>query len=186
MQESITSDKITLTQYGFQSATNSQSNPESIDGYLNKVYDKFLEDQKLDETGVKNRISRLREEVILEKSRKNDLQAEITTYNANKIDKENEIQELELERIDIKNGEGELIYHYPASLKELAQCTPVYEELPGWSEDITGCRTLEELPENARNYVRRVQETVGVRISTFSVGPDRNQTNVLENVWASI
>ena len=106
MQESITSDKITLTQYGFQSATNSQSNPESIDGYLNKVYDKFLEDQKLDETGVKNRISRLREEVILEKSRKNDLQAEITTYNANKIDKENEIQELELERIDIKNGEG--------------------------------------------------------------------------------
>lgn len=108
MQESITSDKITLTQYGFQSATNSQSNPESIDGYLNKVYDKFLEDQKLDETGVKNRISRLREEVILEKSRKNDLQAEITTYNTNKIDKENEIQELELERIDIKNGEGEL------------------------------------------------------------------------------
>lgn len=108
MQESITSDKITLTQYGFQSATNSQSNPESIDGYLNKVYDKFLEDQKLDETGVKNRISRLREEVILEKSRKNDLQAEITSYNANKIDKENEIQELELERIDIKNGEGEL------------------------------------------------------------------------------
>ena len=85
-----------------------------------------------------------------------------------------------------KNAEGELIYHYPASLKELAQCTPVYEELPGWSEDITGCRTLEELPENARNYVRRVQETVGVRISTFSVGPDRNQTNVLENVWASI
>lgn len=85
-----------------------------------------------------------------------------------------------------KNSEGELIYHYPASLKELAQCTPVYEELPGWSEDITGCRTLEELPENARNYVRRVQETVGVRISTFSVGPDRNQTNVLENVWASI
>ena len=85
-----------------------------------------------------------------------------------------------------KNAEGELIYHYPASLKELAQCTPVYEELPGWSEDITGCRTLEELPENARNYVRRVQETVGVRISTFSVGPDRNQTNVLENVWATI
>jgi adenylosuccinate synthase len=85
-----------------------------------------------------------------------------------------------------KNAEGELIYHYPASLKELAQCTPVYEELPGWSEDITSCRTLEELPENARNYVRRVQETVGVRISTFSVGPDRNQTNVLENVWASI
>ena len=55
--------------------------------------------------------------------------------------------------------------------------------MPGWSEDITGMRTLEELPETARNYVLRVAELVGVRISTFSVGPDRDQTNVLENVW---
>lgn len=79
---------------------------------------------------------------------------------------------------------GEKIMHYPASLKELAECTPIYEELPGWSEDITGCRTLDELPENAKKYVQRVSELVGVRISTFSVGPDRDQTNVLESVWA--
>ncbi|MDR0847097.1 MAG: adenylosuccinate synthase [Lactobacillales bacterium] len=82
--------------------------------------------------------------------------------------------------------DGERITHYPASLKQLERCVPVYEELPGWTEDITGCRTLEELPENARNYVRRVGELVGVKISTFSVGPDRTQTNVLENVWAKI
>ncbi|WP_205742782.1 adenylosuccinate synthetase, partial [Onishia niordana] len=63
------------------------------------------------------------------------------------------------------------------------RCKPIYEEMPGWSEDITGMRTLEELPETARNYVLRVAELVGVRISTFSVGPDRDQTNVLENVW---
>ena len=44
--------------------------------------------------------------------------------------------------------------------------------------------SLEELPENARNYVRRISELVGVRISTFSVGPDREQTNILESVWA--
>lgn len=44
------------------------------------------------------------------------------------------------------------------------------EELPYWQEDITGVRSLDELPENARNYVRRVGELVGVRISTFSVG----------------
>ena len=69
---------------------------------------------------------------------------------------------------------------------ELNRCKPVYEELPGWSEDITGCRTLADLPENARNYVRRVSELVGVRISTFSVGPDRTQTNILESVWAQI
>lgn len=79
---------------------------------------------------------------------------------------------------------GEEIYHYPASLKELSECTPIYETLPGWQEDITQCRTLEELPEAARNYIHRVSELVGVRISTFSVGPDRMQTNVLESVWA--
>lgn len=78
---------------------------------------------------------------------------------------------------------GEEISHYPASLVELGQCEPVYEELPGWTEDITGCRTLDELPIEAQNYVRRVSELVGVKISTFSVGPDRNQTNILEDVW---
>ncbi|KRM19720.1 adenylosuccinate synthetase [Ligilactobacillus hayakitensis DSM 18933 = JCM 14209] len=78
---------------------------------------------------------------------------------------------------------GEKIYHYPASLKELDKCVPVYETLPGWKEDITGCKTLEELPENARNYIKRIEELVGVKVSTFSVGPDRDQTNVLENVW---
>ena len=56
-------------------------------------------------------------------------------------------------------------------MKELQRCKPVYEELPGWSEDITNCKSLSDLPENARNYVRRVSELVGVRISTFSVGP---------------
>ena len=81
---------------------------------------------------------------------------------------------------------GEKIYHYPASLKELAACKPVYETLPGWQEDITGCKTLEELPENARNYIHRIQDLVGVKVSTFSVGPDREQTNVLDNVWARI
>ncbi|GMA48208.1 adenylosuccinate synthase [Tetragenococcus muriaticus] len=80
--------------------------------------------------------------------------------------------------------DGQLIYHYPASLKELNRCKPVYEELPGWSEDVTQCKTLDDLPENARNYIRRISELVGVRISTFSVGPDRNQTNILESVWS--
>ena len=82
-----------------------------------------------------------------------------------------------------RKSNGEEISHYPASLVELGQCEPVYEELPGWSEDITGCRTLDELPIEAQNYVRRVSELVGVKISTFSVGPDRNQTNILEDVW---
>ncbi|MGO1678426.1 MAG: adenylosuccinate synthetase, partial [Ruoffia tabacinasalis] len=78
---------------------------------------------------------------------------------------------------------GERIEYYPASLKVLADCTPVYEELPGWSEDITGAKSLEDLPQNARNYVRRISELVGVKIATLSVGPDREQTMILDSVW---
>lgn len=81
---------------------------------------------------------------------------------------------------------GEKIYHYPASLKQLQACKPIYETLPGWKEDITGCKSLEDLPENARNYIHRVQDLVGVKISTFSVGPDRDQTNVLDPIWAQV
>ena len=105
------------------------------------------------------------------------------------------ITNLSLNCIDVLSGldivkicvaydlDGKRIDHYPASLEQLKRCKPIYEELPGWSEDITGVRSLEDLPENARNYVRRVSELVGVRISTFSVGPDRDQTNILESVW---
>ncbi|MBA5728628.1 adenylosuccinate synthase [Aerococcaceae bacterium INB8] len=78
---------------------------------------------------------------------------------------------------------GERIEYYPASLKVLADCTPIYEELPGWSEDITGAKSLEDLPQNARNYVRRISELVGVKIATLSVGPDREQTMILDSVW---
>ena len=79
---------------------------------------------------------------------------------------------------------GELIEHYPASLKILAECEPVYEELPGWSEDITGVRSLEELPDNARHYLERVSQLTGVPISVFSVGPGREQTNLVRPVFS--
>ncbi|ARC48818.1 adenylosuccinate synthase [Streptococcus salivarius] len=108
------------------------------------------------------------------------------------------ITNLSLNCIDVLSGldivkicvaydlDGERIDYYPASLEQLKRCKPIYEELPGWEEDITGCRSLDDLPENARNYVRRVGELVGVRISTFSVGPGREQTNILESVWSNI
>lgn len=108
----------------------------------------------------------------------------ITNLSLNSIDVLSGLETVKICTAYERNGE-EMLY-YPASLKELAECTPVYEELPGWSEDITACRTLAELPENARNYVHRISELVGVRISTFSVGPDREQTNILESVWAQI
>ena len=108
----------------------------------------------------------------------------ITNLSLNSIDVLSGLETVKICTAYERNGEE--ILHYPASLKELAECTPIYEELPGWSEDITECRTLAELPENARNYVHRISELVGVRISTFSVGPDREQTNILESVWAQV
>lgn len=79
--------------------------------------------------------------------------------------------------------DGKEIKYYPASFKDLERVKPVYEELPGWTEDITNVTKLEDLPENARNYLKRVEELVGVELATFAVGPDRDQTNVLLNVW---
>ncbi|WP_056983778.1 adenylosuccinate synthase [Lentilactobacillus farraginis] len=79
--------------------------------------------------------------------------------------------------------DGKEIDDYPATLKELNQCEAVYEELPGWEEDITKAKTLADLPENARNYLKRISELVHVPLATFSVGPDREQTNVVEKVW---
>lgn len=108
----------------------------------------------------------------------------ITNLSLNSIDVLSGLETVKICTAYERNGEE--VVHYPASLKELAECTPIYEELPGWSEDITKCRTLADLPENARNYVHRISELVGVRISTFSVGPDREQTNILESVWAQI
>ncbi|CEG21203.1 Adenylosuccinate synthetase [Planococcus massiliensis] len=78
---------------------------------------------------------------------------------------------------------GELITEYPANLRMLADCEPVYEELPGWSEDVTKCKSLDELPANARHYLERIAQLTGVQISIFSVGPDRNQTNIVTSVW---
>ena len=78
---------------------------------------------------------------------------------------------------------GEVIEHYPASLNMLAECEAVYEELPGWSEDITGVRKLEDLPANARRYVERVSELTGIPIAIFSVGRNREQTNLVKPIY---
>ena len=61
---------------------------------------------------------------------------------------------------------------------------PIYENLPGWFEDISGCRSFDELPANAQAYVRRVEELSGSRISAIGVGPGRDQTIVLHDVLA--
>ncbi|HEV7183940.1 MAG TPA: adenylosuccinate synthetase, partial [Leifsonia sp.] len=52
---------------------------------------------------------------------------------------------------------------------------PIYEEFPGWTEDISGCRTFEELPKNAQDYVLALERLSGARISAIGVGPARDE-----------
>ncbi|CAJ1000736.1 MULTISPECIES: adenylosuccinate synthase [Bacillales] len=78
---------------------------------------------------------------------------------------------------------GQIIESFPASLNMLAKCKPIYEELPGWKEDITGVRSLNDLPENARHYVERITQLTGIPLSIFSVGPDREQTVVVRGIY---
>lgn len=79
--------------------------------------------------------------------------------------------------------DGKEIDYYPASLKKLDRCEPVYEELPGWDEDITGVKKFEDLPVNAQNYLKRVSELSEVPLATVSVGADRIQTIIVKNPW---
>lgn len=78
---------------------------------------------------------------------------------------------------------GEKLTEYPANENIIKECKPIYETLEGFSEDITKITSLEQLPENAKNYLRRIEELVGVKISIFSTGPDRTQTHLLEDLW---
>ncbi len=106
------------------------------------------------------------------------------------------ITDLSLNSIDVLSGikklkicvayeyKGEIIDEFPASLKVLAECKPVYEELDGWDEDITGVKSLHELPKNALYYVERISQLTGIPLSVFSVGPDRSQTNLVRGVFA--
>ncbi|MBS6119983.1 MAG: adenylosuccinate synthase [Streptococcus salivarius] len=105
------------------------------------------------------------------------------------------ITDLSINSIDVLTGldtvkictayelDGKEITEYPANLDQLKRCKPIFEELPGWTEDVTNVRTLEELPENARKYLERISELCNVQISIFSVGPDREQTNLLKELW---
>ena len=77
---------------------------------------------------------------------------------------------------------GEVIDYFPASLDDLAQCKPVYEEMEGWGDDIKGAKTYEELPPSAKKYLKRIEEFTGVKISIVSIGPRRDETIEVNNI----
>jgi len=76
---------------------------------------------------------------------------------------------------------GTILDEIPATLDVFAACEPVYEEMPGWKTPISGVRTFEGLPENARKYIRRLEEVMECPIVMVSVGPRRDETISLTN-----
>ncbi len=72
--------------------------------------------------------------------------------------------------------DGRRIETFPGDSFLLARCTPVYETLPGWQQDVSGMRRLADLPPAARHYVDRLAELIGLPVAVVSVGPDRAQT----------
>jgi adenylosuccinate synthase len=77
--------------------------------------------------------------------------------------------------------DGRRLTELPGDLEDLERIQPVYEMLPGWDDDLAAVRTLDELPENAKRYVRRVEEACAVPVVCISVGADRGETILLQN-----
>ncbi|HXH01900.1 MAG TPA: adenylosuccinate synthase [Candidatus Competibacteraceae bacterium] len=80
--------------------------------------------------------------------------------------------------------QGQLLETPPLGAEAFEACEPVYEEMPGWKESTVGLRRLEELPANARSYLKRLEEVVEAPIDIISTGPDREETIVLRDPFA--
>ena len=80
--------------------------------------------------------------------------------------------------------EGQRITELPMTQTDFHHAKPVYEELPGWTEDISGARSIEDLPANAQAYVRYLEELSGAPISAIGVGQDRDATIVVRDMLA--
>ena len=105
------------------------------------------------------------------------------------------INYLSLMLLDVLTGldEIKICYEYdlngvalktvPATLKELEFVKPKYVTLKGWKEDITNVKSFDELPENAKAYIRKIEELTKAEVALFSVGPDRSQTIKLKELF---
>lgn len=79
---------------------------------------------------------------------------------------------------------GEIAQYAPLAAKDWEGVQPIYETMPGWQENTFGVTDLNQLPQNARNYIKRVEEVTGVPIDILSTGPDRIQTMILSDPFA--
>ena len=97
----------------------------------------------------------------------------LTEIAMNKLDTLSDVGKLKICVAYEKNGVR--INDFPASIEELEGCQPIYEELDGFTGDITAIRDFSELPENAQKYILRIEEILETKISIVGVGPDRDQ-----------
>lgn len=75
---------------------------------------------------------------------------------------------------------GERITEFPANFADLEHCTPIYEEFDGFTEDITGCKTFDELPANVRNYIKQLEKIIECPVRLLGVGPGRDQVIAID------
>ncbi len=99
----------------------------------------------------------------------------------------NSLTEIALNKLDTLSGigdlkvcvaykkNGEIINDFPASIEELEGCEPIYETLPGFDGDISDIKEFDKLPENAKNYILRIEELLDTKVSIIGVGPGRDQ-----------
>lgn len=90
-----------------------------------------------------------------------------------------------LDKIKVCTGykfDGQEIDYFPASLEDLAKCEPVYEEFEGWGTEVADVRSYEELPDNAKKYLKKIEEFTGTKIAYVSVGPKRDQTIKISDI----
>ena len=97
----------------------------------------------------------------------------LTSLAINKLDTLSGIETLKICVAYKKNGE--ILKDFPVDISLLEGCEPVYEELPGWTEDLSKCHSFDELPENAKNYIRFIEKQADCHVSMVGVGPDRTQ-----------
>jgi len=107
----------------------------------------------------------------------------------------NGMESMVITKIDVLSGleklrictsyqyQGGLLKEFPSDLEILKKCTPVYEELEGWKEDVSQITNYNNFPLQLRKYIKRIEELTNTRIAIVSVGPKRSQTIVREKIF---
>ncbi|MBU0967664.1 MAG: adenylosuccinate synthase [Proteobacteria bacterium] len=115
---------------------------------------------------------------------------------ANEAVRLNGITGLAITKLDVLSGhktlkiatsyeaEGQTFTAMPGNIRTAQQLKPAYEEIPGWQEDISSVRSVADLPQSARDYVKRIEDLTETPVMLLSVGPDRAETLLLKNPFA--